>query len=178
MCGMNPSKTAGSTHMMACCVNIVHMHDSTQLCLNSIDNIIPTSMSTVYISICWLASSSCCIILYIVMLCCIRMVPIITELDRHAVYHYLHITQYSVTCCKQHPPKFASSNVHAMCDRLTATGSDLRASAILHAWYSNTWAEVESLIGAVVQRLGWDHWNGADGLPCCGRMLTNCCKVQ
>ncbi len=61
------------------------------------------------------------------MLCC--MVPIITELCRHAMYHFLHVTheQHLVTCCKQDQSKCASSNVHAMCDRMTATASNLRA---------------------------------------------------
>ena len=57
MCGMNPSKTASGSYFMACCVNIVHIQDSTQLCLNStdIDDIITAtsmSLSTVHISIC------------------------------------------------------------------------------------------------------------------------------
>ncbi len=54
------------------------------------------------------------------MLCC--MVPIITELNRHAMYHDLHVTEHlvtllqarSITVCQQCMPC-----VSLHCDRMT-----------------------------------------------------------
>ncbi len=40
--------TAGYTQLMTCCSSIVHMQESTQMCLNGIGIIKATSMSTAY----------------------------------------------------------------------------------------------------------------------------------
>ncbi len=47
MCVITPSKTAGSIQLVTHCSYIVHMQESTQLCLNSIDIIKETYMNTV-----------------------------------------------------------------------------------------------------------------------------------
>ena len=79
----------------------------------------------------------------ILMMCC--MVPIITGLYRHAMYHSLHVTQHLVTCCKQDQAKCASSHVHAMCDRMAAIASNVHA--IPHAWYNNTEVKLGASLG-------------------------------